>query len=122
MMKADLDWTDNPWIQSLRTWDWDLWDLWTHWMDTAWYYLDTIGWPAYIGLGVFLVFVGLSLDLTHQWTSNMLSRVFGAATYAIMTLGGMIVGWVGLILNRFLLARLRDVARLFRDYRKRRPR
>ena len=120
-MMVEFQWTDNEWVNSLRNWDWDLWDLWDHWMDTAWYYLDTIGWPAYLGLFLFVVFVGLSLDLTHQWTSNMLSRSWGAVGDVVMTMIGLVLSWLGLMVNRFFFARIRDSVRMFRDYRKNRP-
>ncbi|MEQ9223838.1 MAG: hypothetical protein RJQ08_11475 [Salinisphaeraceae bacterium] len=111
---------DYDWIDKVRDWDWDLTDIWVHWLDTAMYYLDTIGWPAYAAIFLSVVLIGLSLDLTHHWTSMMLARSWGAVVYVVFTLLGVVLGWLYLGTNRFIFARLRDSARMFRDYRKQR--
>ncbi|WGK63529.1 hypothetical protein QAO71_17320 (plasmid) [Halopseudomonas sp. SMJS2] len=64
------------WIDRLRNWDYNLGDILTWFINIVEFHVQRIGWPAYVGITVVILIVGLALPPTRQLTSGIITGVF----------------------------------------------
>lgn len=64
------------WLEKLRNWNWDFAAIGEWFLETAEFHIQRIGWPAYIGIGLTLIVLGLSFPASRGLTALLVSGVF----------------------------------------------
>lgn len=64
------------WIDRLRNWDYNLGDIATWFLNIVEFHVQRIGWPAYVGITVVILIIGLAVPFTRQLTAGLITGVF----------------------------------------------
>lgn len=90
------------WVDELRHWNYDIGPIITWFLNIAEFHIQRIGWPAYVGLTLAVIFIGLSIPATRGMTSLLVSgavrSVFSYLQIVISLLTVGIIGWAGKIM------------------------
>ncbi|MAG64924.1 MAG: hypothetical protein CMK74_03500 [Pseudomonadales bacterium] len=64
------------WLDRLRNWDYNLGDILAWFCNIVEFHVQRIGWPAYVGIGVVILMIGLAFPPTRQLTGGLITGVF----------------------------------------------
>lgn len=101
----------ETWLEKLKNWDLDLMDVVDWFENLVRYYTTTYGWIAYLVIGLAVIVVLLSNDLTHKITSQILSDLWRAL---MLVIGVILTKTLELLADTtkdVAVARWRDAAR-----------
>ncbi len=104
---------DRSFMERFRDWPISLADIPRWFFHWASYYIDAFGWKGYAVVFAGLVIVGLSLDLTHNLTSQILSGTYRALLYAVLGAAALLLRALWVITGNYAVARARDALRFW---------
>jgi Na+/serine symporter len=99
------------WIDRLREWDYNMGDIMTWFLNIVEFHVQRIGWPAYVGITMVILAIGLAFPPTRQLTGNLIAGVFRSfLMYFQIVLSLITVQLFGFV-ARFLLAQFHRTRR-----------
>lgn len=99
------------WLDHLRNWDYSLGGITTWILNLMEFHIQRTGWPAYVGIAVFFIGLGLAFPATRGVTSLIVSGTFRMIfAYIQIVLSLVTVQLVG-FLGKVLLAQFHRTRR-----------
>lgn len=87
------------WQDKVREWNYDFGPIWDWFLDIAQFHVTRIGWPAYIGIAVTVIAIGLSIPATRGMTALIVSgtirMVFTYIQIVVSLLTVQLAGYAG---------------------------
>jgi len=108
-------------IDWLRDWDWDFSELLGAMLETVQFWFSVYGWPAYLAVGLVILAILLSWDLTHNVTTQILSGTYRAVVFYTLSLATLVLALVARTTASMAIARGRDAVRAVQSQYQRRP-
>lgn len=106
------------WLDKIRNWNYDLAPIWQWFLNIAEFHVTRIGWPAYIGIAMALIGVGLSIPATRGMTALIVSgtiRMFFTYIQIVVSLLTVqLAGYVG----KVFLSQVNRLRRWITDHAK----
>lgn len=96
-------------LQKIADYEWDLTVVWAALLETVSYWAETLGPVAYLFVALIVIFIGLSLDLTHHTTSLLVAGILKGVVYFFLTILLGVLAVSARLLGSTLVARWRDV-------------
>jgi drug/metabolite transporter (DMT)-like permease len=91
------------WLDKVRNWNYDLAPVWEWGKDIVQFHVERIGWPAYAGVVVAVIGVGLAIPATRGMTALLVSGVIRMAfTYVQLVFSLLTVQATGYLAKLFL--------------------
>jgi len=104
------------WLESIRNWNYSLEPLMAWVRSTAGFHLEVWGWPAYIGIVLFFIGVGLAFPATRGLTSLIVSGTVRMAFTYIQIVVSLLTVQLTIFVGKLFLAFFHRARRWISDY------
>jgi Na+/serine symporter len=104
------------WLDRIREWNYDLGPIWSWLQDIVQFHVERIGWPAYVGVVVVIIGIGLAIPATRGMTALVVSGVIRMIfTYVQIVVSLLTVQATGYV-AKVLLSQLHRLKRWVSDH------
>lgn len=105
--------SDKTFLERFRDWDLDVSDIWDWFASTAGYYFDAFGIWGWVIVGIAVIVMGLSFDLTHSMTSLVMAGVIRSIGSILTMLTAGLLFVIFKATGSSAIARARDAVRFW---------
>ncbi len=99
------------WIDRLREWDYNLSDIVIWFFNIVEFHVQRIGWPAYVGITVVILMLGLAFPPTRQLTGSLISGVFRTALMYVQIVLSLVTVQLFGFISRVILSQFHRTRR-----------
>ncbi|SED27519.1 hypothetical protein SAMN05216178_6572 [Pseudomonas saponiphila] len=104
------------WQDKLRNWNYDLGPIWEWFLNITEFHVTRIGWPAYLGIALTIIGIGLAIPATRGMTALIVSGTIRMVFTYIQIVVSLLTVQLAGYLAKVFLSQLNRLKRWFADH------